>query len=341
MGRYMAPIIKQKIEEQGEEYRERTNTIHTRCPRCGRDDKFSILKENGSCICYHGSCDFGTQFFEFWLAEVAGLPIKAARKQIYGSRRDKPSADYIPNPFVQKEEKKEVQDILVPLPWPPTKMTAKGKREEALLIDSPEAEEGLRYLESRNIPLEIAKKFNITYFPWSRRVVFPVLIGDRCYGWQARSIDPDCKIKALTSEDFKRGITVMFANQMKAAEHVIICEGPVDAIKFCYVGGAVCTMGKEVTTKQLDFIMSYGPQRIYLALDPDATDEMKKIDKYCDIPVYAIEVPESCIVRSQSEGKKADFGECSYREAYIAWAQAKKFNSVIMEYVNPIFNRGY
>lgn len=336
MSRYMAPLIKQKIEEQGESYRERSNTIHTRCPRCSRSDKFSILKENGHCICYHGSCDFGKQWFEVWLSETSGLTVKEARKQLYGTGKGHSAKNFIPNPFAEKPQKLE-EDILAPIPWPPARITAKGK-EEALHIDEADSAEGLKYLESRGIPLDIARRLNIMYFPFTKRVVFPIISNGNWYGWQARSIDPNCDLRMLTSEGFKRAEMVMFADNVKMVNHVILCEGPVDAIKFYYVGGAVSTMGKEVTKKQLDFIFKQNPniKAVYLALDKDAAEEMNKIS--LEVPVYWVQVPQTCVDRCKELDKKADFGECSFREAYVAFHEAKRINSMIVTYTKPIFS---
>lgn len=336
MGRYMAPIIKQKIEEQGEEYRERANTIHTRCPRCDRNDKFSILKENGSCICYRGSCDFGTQWFEVWLSETAGISLKEARSQIYGPPRAQSVSNQIGDPFI-KTQKERAEDPFLPIDWPPTFIGGKGT-EESMWMDEPQAKDGLQYIESRGIPLQIANKLSLQYFPKSRRVVFPVLKDGVCFGWQARTIDSDVSPKILTSPGFKRANMVMFADQIKRDDFVIICEGPVDAIKFFCVGGAVCTMGKTVTAKQIEFILSYNPKKIYLALDPDAAEEMNKIFAVVDVPVYIIEIPDSCINRCKLNNKKPDFGECSFRECYIAWGEAKPMATQIVQYIKPVFH---
>ena len=46
------------ISEAGVGFKEKANTIYTTCPICQKDDKFSILKKNGACICYRGTCTF-------------------------------------------------------------------------------------------------------------------------------------------------------------------------------------------------------------------------------------------------------------------------------------------
>jgi len=60
-----------------------------------------------------------------------------------------------------------------------------------------------------------------------------------------------------------------------------------------------------------------------VALDEDAAKEATRlISRAGDLPVYTLEVPESCRSRCDKAGKKADFGECTFVEAKEAYQKA-------------------
>lgn len=79
----------------------------------------------------------------------------------------------------------------------------------------------------------------------------------------------------------------MFADNLAGQDHVIVCEGPIDAIKCHLAGGAVATLGKVIGPHQLDIIKGAKVKKIYLALDLDAGDEtaaaLKTFNDYFDI----------------------------------------------------------
>lgn len=314
--------IKEILNEYGVSYKEKQRTIYTACPVCGRDDKFSILKANGSSICYRTSCDFGKSSFTKWLAITGKMSYADAKKKLlYGDLRYTPEdittklieigTDSIAS--ASKEDKLEVVEY-----------PAFGQ----IPIASAESTDGLNYLESRGITLAMAQKYQITYDPVHRRVVLPVIIGGKVYGYQARAIDkvPD-KYRMRNNEGFRRDRLLMFADNIKATDFVILCEGPFDAMKFDRVGGFVCTMGKTITDMQLRMALPRNIKKIYLALDEDADAEMNKILSHAKLPVYRIEVPQSCLTRCAAKGSKADFGECTIEEATQAFENARKVDT--------------
>jgi hypothetical protein len=312
--------IKELIAEQGVPYNEKARTIYTTCPICDQSDKFSILKDNGSCICYRGSCEFGKRWFADWLALTANITIKEAKDLLYSTDaiRFDPKEE-IKTGFISDDD--DISDPLKdmsPIVFPENHM---------MKIGSPYADEGQAYLVSRGIPPETASKYGLYFSPMLRRVVFPITMGSKVYGFQGRHIDKvSDDFKMRNNEGFKRERMVMFGDNLKNSEHVIICEGPVDAIKFDKVGGAVCTMGKVISEKQRAFIFKHNIKKVYLALDDDAYEEMNELLSQIKLPVYKIHIPDTCRVRCDQMNKKPDFGECTFDECEEAFKNAEKID---------------
>ena len=306
------------LQEYGLSYKEKRRTItDVACPDCGREDKFSILKENGSTICYRGSCSYGKKWFHDFMVKVAGISIIQAKHRLYGNPIHdelKANFDYQPELDASFEEEK-----MHPIPWPENHM---------LPITSEFAPDGMNYLTARGITAEIAIKHSLMFSPKFRRVFLPVIINKKVYGYQGRFIDnSSTSLKIVNNQGFYRDRLVMFLDCIQPDSHIIITEGPFDALKFDLVGGAVCTMGKQVTQKQIDLINSKKPSKIYLALDDDAAAEMNALINKFSCPVYRIEVPKSCKKRCIEEMKKADFGECTLTEAKQAFLDAYLIDS--------------
>lgn len=322
------------LQENGLDFKEKSRTITgVSCPMCGRDDKFSILKANGYTVCYRGSCDYGKRSFVGFIQALMGISTEEAIEKLKNNKEDFEGIlenglllDFeIKDPFETDSVIDEnILSEIQPKTYPEWYMTK---------IDLPESKDGLDYLESRGITKEIAKKLEITYSSFYKRVYFPIKMNGTFYGYQGRAIKKvEDKDRVRNNEGFRRDTLVMFADNLIGAKDAIIAEGPVDAIKFDLVGGYVCTMGKEITEKQLNIILSYNPENVYLALDDDAAYEMMLLLDRIAKPVFKIEVPESCKQRCKILGKKADFGECTYEEAKEAKENAKplKKQSLLM-----------
>ena len=330
---HLGNIIKRIISEEGFQYKERQRTIHTICPRCGLEDKLSILKSNGATICYRGRCQF-KGFFGDWLAETANISRKDAQARIYSkssqSRMIGELKISLKDPYAEgKVEQKSKIDLSI-VPWP-----IPGSFD----IDAKEAQEGTDYLISRGIPIDIAKYYNIRYSPVMRRILFPVLVGDTCYGWQGRSIDiVDKSMKMRNNTGFNRASLIMFADQLQNKDYAIICEGPVDAIKFHRLGGNVATLGKVITNQQMELLQKYNIKKFFLALDDDGIPEMREIANKANIATYRLKVPLSCIKRCEKDNKKADFGECTFDECIEA---AKSAELITQETLMTYFDKPY
>lgn len=308
------------LEEEGIGYRSNERTIYTKCPECGRDDKFSVLKDNGASICYRGSCSFGKKWFTDWIVATTGCTYKQAKDRLSNKTTHEENENLLStlnfDAFsVDEAVKKTEQETLKPIEWP-------------MFFTEEPSGEGLQYLKARGIG-DIANKYHVRYSKEYRRVYFPIMMDGKCYGWQARAIDkvPDSE-RMRNNTGFRRESLVMFLDNVKQGGHVIICEGPVDALKFDKVGGAVATMGKVVTNKQLDLILSKNPQKVYLALDDDAANEMNSLIKKINLPLFKINIPFTAKERCAKINKKADFGECTFEECENAFLTAEKLDEL-------------
>ena len=289
--------IKEIIEEQGLYYKERPRSLYTTCPLCGRSDKLSILKENGATICYRGSCDFGKGWFHDWLAFTANIPVSEARRKIYNEKTFKGEISL-------NIDKKEKENELVALTnWP-----QKG----FLGIDDPNAADGLAYLSGRGVSVVVAKYHDIRYSPWTRRVILPIKIGGQVYGWQGRAIDRvEDADRMRNNLGFRRDLMLMFQDELEKYNTALLFEGPFDALKFHSLGGIVCSMGKNISAKQIEIINNSKVDYVYLGLDQDAAEELRSLTRKIEKRMKVLSLPDSCIERCKAQGKKADFGECT------------------------------
>jgi len=314
------------LSESGVGFVEKRNTLRTACPICKREDKFSILKENGASRCYRASCDFGKRWFADWMVLTLGITIKEARAMLRaeGDDRYHATAEEKLTKFSSGfEEREDLTNDIEAISWPEFHMTD---------ISSPDSAEGMVYLARRGVTPEMASKYEVYYSKFYRRVYFPITMGGYCYGYQGRAIDPvEEGLRMRNNDGFRRDVLVMFADNLEGSDFAIMAEGPFDALKFDAVGSNVCTMGKAVTDKQLDIIKSYGIRRLYLALDDDAAVEMNEIAAMQTFEsYYKIDVPASCVARCAAMSKKADFGECTLEEAKLAFENAKPLGSTIL-----------
>jgi hypothetical protein len=312
--------IKNIIAEQGLSFKERSRTIYTYCPVCGRDDKFSILKQNGACICYRATCDFGKRWFVDWIVLTANISHTEAKALLAGVEINQ-FEDENGQLQINLNDPTEVDvsnfNNIKPVKFPEFHM---------IKIDQTEAFDGQKYLESRGIPTNIAAEYDIYYSPVFRRVYFPVKVNGTTCGYQGRHIDavPNSD-RVRNNEGFSREQLVMFLDKTQDNDYVIISEGPIDAIKFHFAGSNICTMGKIITEKQQKLIFNKKIKKIYLALDEDADIESRQLyRKYGDRIFFLVKIPESAKIRCANLNKKADFGECTFEECLQAFKGAEE-----------------
>ena len=322
-----AQRLKDYLGASGVSYKTGGSSYVLNCPRCQKKDKVYVYKDDGRFVCFYCAEINGYRGKpEFLFADILGEPVAKVRLDLWGLQT--PTAELffdfkLENWWSDDDTFDDVPDMdeMATMFWGP----------DSLPIDSPAASRGRDYLLGRGIDAELAGRYGIRYSGVQQRILFPVSYRDRLFGWQARIIgpsecvDPDTGKtktipKVLTVKGLKKDRVLMFADQLQGSSQVIVCEGPVDALKLdlCRApgeprAGNVATMGKAVSQAQVNLIRYSGAQRVYLALDPDACQETERLARELSQTqsVYLLEVPKPY----------KDFGEMSVeacREVYAA-----------------------
>lgn len=282
-----------------------------------------MLKETGRFVCWICRETEGYQGNpEFALADLLAIPIKQVKAKLYGEGGVTPTwidlqvKDLYNDPELIETSTVSLKNIVFPYDYYP--------------IDHEFAVKGLAYLKSRGISLEIAQKYNLRYSPIEERVIFPVESKGNLYGWQGRLIVPDKyvdsqgisrkRLKIKSSLGIPRDRTLMFSDQV-TGNHAILTEGPVDAIKADLCSGNVACMGKAVTRAQVAILLNAGVKKLYLALDPDAADEIGRLVK-----TYFDDVELFEMLANNKGPNKADLGAMDYEEVLDLFNSARKIN---------------
>lgn len=283
------------------------------CPACGAEHKLYISKRDGLSVCFRGKterCPRPGSKVIYGLSLLSGLPMDSVKREIYDFIED--LTDEIRVNFDQKEiERKEEPLVSAMLPI------------DIAFMGEHAADEGQRYLEGRGIPLELQQKYGILYSPSMRRVIFPVIMDKKLYGWQGRAIDKvDHAHRMYNIPGPWKARTVMFYENIIGKDYAIVAEGPISALKFHKVGGFVATMGKEMSTAQFELLRKAGVKKVYLAVDRDAVDKFNKIRYSLDnellgrIECFFVTVPDH----------RDDFGDCTFDECEAAFKAAMKLD---------------
>lgn len=321
MSKIDAVALAELVENSGVSFRKGSASYVFTCPKCSKKEKLYMRRSNGQFICFYCA---ETQNFrgkpEFALTELLGISISDIRRKLYGSITPEGDAMVVFN----------LQDFWGDDPEPEeTYLASIPTPDDFMDLESPQGKEGLDYLLTRGISLERAREYRLCYWVTKKRVVFPVYDGERFLGYQARLIHGNTEFigksgdlvkipKILTSPGLQRDQIVMFMNRLQGADHVFIAEGPVDAMKAHLCGGNVATMGKSVSTSQLDLIRTSGVKRVYIALDPDAEAEAQGIARRLgDLECYRV-LP--------AQGFK-DLGEMTEEAVYQQFLEAREMNA--------------
>jgi hypothetical protein len=328
-----ADKLQEFIDGQGLSYKQNSRSYIFDCPRCRGTSKLYMEKRNGKFKCFR--CAITDRFQgrpEFALADLALMPIKEVRAFLYGANfsgtaveLDLQLESFFGDDDIIDVDAVDIPTMAFPLDYYP--------------IDHKHAIKGVDYLATRGISLEVARKYHLRFAPAERRVIFPVELGTRLVGWQKRLIVPheiwndeeeklQTAAKMLSSKDVPTAHVVMFANRLVGSSHVVVCEGPIDAIKMHKAGGNIATMGKAIghgqiktlrdparlSREQVSVISTSGIQRVYLALDPDAARETARlVREFSDLETFVVRPPR---------GAK-DLGELSLDEAYQCFLNAE------------------
>ena len=331
--------LTQYIKDLGLSYKETSNSFIFTCPKCDGKDKLYIRKKDGRFICFKCGDDFKGKA-EYAIIELTDIPIRVVKETLYGSEQEQASFlnikltdfDNLDDEDDEDDEDEvEPKKQLVELEWP----------YHCIPISHPGSLNGQKYLESRGISIDIASIYNIRYSPKVRAVVFPVYEESQLLGWQYRTIDKTKllteegvvveKMKAWSSPNLPRDKHFMFANRLKGANKIVLCEGPIDAIKCHLFGGNIAAMGKHISDTHISILLRSGIKDIYSGLDPDAFGELDSLLSRLgnEVNLYKVKVPEI-------KGEKCDLGALSMEDAYKAIMSAEKmFKNRLYVWLNP------
>jgi 5S rRNA maturation endonuclease (ribonuclease M5) len=306
------------IEEGGVSFKEGASSFIFTCPRCNKPEKLYVRKTDGRFVCF--VCQEESRFAgkaEFGLSEIYGITISEARERIYNYSTFKAKellTLQLNDPYelnYDVEESFGLDEVEYPIDF--------VDRYSKLF---PKARE---YLLGRGLNNEIIEYYDIRFHPSWKTVIFPIKIDSILVGWQERAIDRNFK---FTSKGFKKAQCLMFQDNLSNSDHAILCEGPVDALKMHYMGGAVASMGKGVSETQINIIKD-SVKKLYIALDPDANTEIDSLCRtmYDDMDeIYIIEPPK---------GRK-DLGECSFEETEQQFKNAKPYNGQVFMHLKQL-----
>lgn len=312
------------LDSAGITFRQNAISVFLDCPMCKKSLRLWFYKSSGKFKCFY--CD--DQFrgsLEYALKEIIGISIDAIRKQIYKNETGVNDAGFIEldiNSFENEAEFNE-EIILKGDILPKIKMPF-----QSLPIQNKYCVEGQKYLASRGVPLEVAVKYKMHYNHDERRVLFPVYQYGVLVGYQGRLTIPENQVDGDTGREYKSPKTMTYKGYAKekwlmnadniVGDYAVLSEGPFDCIKGDLCGNNVCSFGKAVSETQMQIFIDKKIKKLYLALDPDAVNEIEKIvHKYSEnFTFYDLRPPE----------KYQDVGEMSFEEVKEMFDSAPVIN---------------
>lgn len=287
------------IKDAGLSFKQNSKSFIFTCPLCNVKEKLYIRKTDGKFACWRCKETQGFQGSpEFALAELVGQPVPEVRKALYGNPSEQITVfidinfnDFIDDEIIEVDGVQDLPSLTFPYHF--------------LKLDHAGAAKGVKYLESRNITLDVALKYDIRYSPEKQAIIFPVWVNDKLVGWQFRTIEKTTylsskgtvikKSKAWSSDNLPSDKVFMFQNNLIGSRHAVLCEGPIDAIVANEaVGGGIASMGKAISQAQVGTLCRSGIERVYVAIDPDAFMELDPLlSKFEDsIDIMKVNIPE-------------------------------------------------
>jgi DNA primase len=329
-------VLADLIQSGGAPYRENSVSYIFTCPRCQKANKLYLRKGDGRFVCWVCKETEGFQGRpEFALTELLGVPLKELKSKLYGTE-DPQATIYlefrVKDFFADDDEVDLDADELQWVLWPL----------DCYEIGHRFAAKGLAYLEGRGVSAEMAARYGLRYCPPQQRVMFPIESGGTLYGWQGRKVGPTEFVdeetgettsipKVTTLKGVRKESTLMFADRLRDSEHAVVCEGPMDGLKADLCGGNVVTMGKAVSRQQIALLHNAGIRKVYLALDPDAANEiMRLVREFSDLEVYDMRAPEPF----------KDLGEMTPGDVLEVFRRARRITAAnLVTYVERDFDR--
>lgn len=314
-----AEALAELITAGGVRYERTRRSYIFDCPRCGKP-KLHMFRDDGRFVCW--VCRETEGFAgrpEFALSEIYGRPVGELRRLLYGTEVPQgfSHAEFRLRDFWSEDESPDPDAFeLAEVSWP----------HDFYGIDHKFSARGRKYLEARGVGLELARRYDLRYCPPERRVVFPIQRGGRLFGWQARSTIPTeyedpatletrSIPKIVTTTGLRKEYALIFWDRLDGSGHAVVAEGPFDAIKCDLCGGNVGMGGKAVSRQQVGLLRNSGVTDVYLALDPDASDETRRLlCEFHDLRTWVMEPPPH----------REDFGACTLDEAAAAYRTSRR-----------------
>jgi hypothetical protein len=315
------------------------------CPKCGKDERLYLRRRDGRFVCWYcrDKTDEGFEGApEYALSLLLKKSVADIQDILYGPDfKATPRLDlrftYTARRYALENEEDEEDFELLPEVKGPEGVSFPL---DYYPIDDPRAARGLKYLQGRGVTPQRAQEYGLQYDAPRRRVVFPVVTQGLLVGWQARTtgstmwVDDKGEVHTIpkiltTMVEGMRDNVLMFEPRLVGSPHAVLSEGPVDALKLHLCGGNVCSMGKSVSEGQLLRLKAHGIKRLYLAQDPDASDETALLVRRYH------EDFEMFYLTPQGTGFE-DFGAMSEEGAFECFKQAEKVHPKrIFLYWNP------
>lgn len=298
--------IRSILKTYGVSFRENNKSLILDCPKCNHSQKLYIRKSDGRFICFSCSSRQGyTGTVDELLSELLNLPLEEIDEHINTG----------PHLFSLVEDQIAFEPKPLPSHIADPNSFAFGPARE--------------YLYSRGITEEMISFYRILYDPVSKRIIFPIYDDYHFIGWTDRIALPEkdlIKVNRFGEEyripksynNFPKSEYLLFEDlwDWSKLDHLILVEGPFDAMKLFKAKGAVASCGKMISDQQKELIISKKVKKLYLALDPDAYVETEKIvyDLYDRVEIYQIAPPKN----------RSDMGDCTLEEAYTQFLNAKR-----------------
>lgn len=265
------------------------------CPECKQSKSMMLNKERGYFLCVHANtCGVSGQLPKF-LMICEGLSWKEAYQKITGNKWFT-KTEVIHSRLEEFNVDNFVfEELIFPI--------------YMKIIDRSTPKECIDYLEYRGIDQEMAQIFELRYFEFGKRLIFPIRnIDGMLVGYQARDITDTQDIKILTCPpNLKKSRLLYGWNECQNESEITLVEGPIDAIK-CYQRNGVAILGAKISQHQINLLLQNKKlKRVNIGLDPDAKKMISEtasiLGNFFDVRIVEL------------DQNKKDLGSCTVDEA--------------------------
>lgn len=305
----------------------RRGYVQIDCPFCSKERKMNLLLEDdksktgddkilkaGFSQCY--SCN--TKDTPRLLSALSGLDIKVTRKMVYSEHNEEEvffvKFNQIPeggafkkdtlSEILEKYPVQQLPEFSVPLD-----LNVHTEARDYLLLRGLTIED-IRIADvhvmgkSKDQIFDALRALNLTRDEMRERlsqtlrhigrVIFPVKMNNRIYGFVSRDYTGKAEVKVLNSEGALTSSFFWNFDNAKKSRRLIICEGIFDAIK-CGIHQSIALLGKATTnhSDRIKLIKRLNPEEIVIYLDNGAYSDAQNLasilaDTFPDIRIVTI-----------------------------------------------------